>query len=100
MAITDTDMRRLEELQRLMKNEGGYSACSLAEAIHWAKVGPRLLTALDRLVPAIATHRHWFDTCTRTLAENWERQAGDASDEMEDSLAIARDAIARAKGAQ
>jgi hypothetical protein len=35
------------------------------------------------LLAAIAEYRHWFDTCTRTGAPDWENRASYASWELD-----------------
>jgi len=36
---------------------------------------------------AIANYRHWYDTCSRKLAQNWEELAGRASEALDAALA-------------
>lgn len=69
--IPDSDMARLRGLQRLIENEGGYSACALNEAIHWADVGPELLAALEALLDVsratILVHTTPYDKAVNAL---------------------------------
>jgi hypothetical protein len=45
-----------------------------------------LLKRVEALEAAIAAYRRWFDTCSRTLAPDWERKACDASIALDAAL--------------
>ena len=44
---------------------------------------------LDHLLECIRSYRFWFDTCTRTLAGDWETNAAAASDALDRAIAAA-----------
>jgi hypothetical protein len=64
-----------------------------AERDSLAALVTELRGALERLLPAIAERNHWFDTCTRVLARDWERKASNAIDGLEAALTKADAAL-------
>jgi hypothetical protein len=61
---------------------GEYAVCRIADV-------QALEAENGRLREAITKYRYWFDTCTRTLADNWEELAATASEELDAALSPA-----------
>lgn len=49
------------------------------------------LAQVAELRRAIQEYRHWFDTCTRTLTENWDERAAAAIDALDTALSFTPD---------
>ena len=84
---TKAVMRAAENIQ---EDEMLLELRSLALAIDRETGLPELIESLQELVSAIGEYRHWFDTCTRTLAKDWEELAAGASVRLDSAISAAR----------
>lgn len=69
--------------------EGWGRAGELQEALLTAQSGEaRAVEALAVITSAALVRNYWFDTCSRTLAENWEEKADQAIDRMDAAMKL------------
>jgi len=87
-----------KEIERLRAESAQLKRLNDSYLKSWEEAGDRSLqffAQLFLLTKAIGEYRYWFDTCTRTLADDWECHAGDASTALDAALsepAIAEEA--------